>query len=434
MRIEDDVRTALRSLERHAPDPATVLRAARGGGAPRGHATGPRAAFWRRGGVALAAAASVLAVIAASLVLTSGGGAHGRRPAAETAAGRAALASVPPFYIALTGTPGLRQHAVVRATATGAVLATITPPKPYRTFRWLSGASDDHTFVLGAQRYWRIRPGTAGLAAEKRDNDTPVKFFRLRLGPAGQAAQLTALPLPEQLRSGQLAGIGLSPDGSKLAVELSGSGPANAPRDPKIQVITLATGSQREWVWPGSGWLGNFKPIGVPLSWTADGRMLEFQQWTGNNVQVRVLDTTTTGRSLRSSRLVVRSFSRNGVFILSANNTIITPDGTKVVASTERFTARIPTTELRITEFSVSTGKPVRLLDPWQFSGSGAVSRQDVLWTNSSGSTLIVESPPGKDPAGHIVRHGIRPVAGVLTGGQFTPLPKAPQELYDVAW
>jgi hypothetical protein len=418
-------------LEHHAPDPATVLHAARGGDAPRGRATAPRAALWRRGGVALAAAASVLAVIAASLVLTSGGSAQGRRPAAGTAT---ALAGVPLYYVVLNGVPGMRSHAVVRATATGALLATIFPPRPYGAFSWLSGASDDRTFVLAAQRYWRIRPGTAGLAAEKRDNDTPLKFFRLRLGLGGQVAQLTALPLPQQLRSGQLGGIGLSPDGSKLALELRGSGPANAPRNPRIQVITLATGSQREWVWPGSGWLGNFKPIGVPLSWTADGRMLEFQQWTGNNVQVRVLDTTAPGSSLRSSKLVARSLSRDGAFILSANNTMITPDGTKVVASTARFTARIPTTELRITEFSASTGKAVRLLDPWQFSGSGAVSWQNVLWTNSSGSTLIVESPPGTDPAGHFVRHAIGPVAGVLTGGQFTPLPKAPQDLYDVAW
>ena len=30
MRAEDDLRAALSSLERHAPDPATVLQAARG--------------------------------------------------------------------------------------------------------------------------------------------------------------------------------------------------------------------------------------------------------------------------------------------------------------------------------------------------------------------------------------------------------------------
>ncbi len=140
---------------------------------------------------------------------------------------------------------GMQQHAVVRASATGAVLATITAPRPYRTLTWVSGAADDRTFVLAAQRWWRITRGKGGLAAEQRDSDTRVRFFRLRLGPSGRVAQLTTLPLPEKPQAAQLAGIALSPDGSKLAIALHGSGPANAQRDPKIGVISLATGSMR---------------------------------------------------------------------------------------------------------------------------------------------------------------------------------------------
>jgi hypothetical protein len=33
-----------------------------------------------------------------------------------------------------------------------------------------------------------------------------------------------------------------------------------------------------------------------------------------------------------------------------------------------------------------------------------------------------------------VVTRAIDPVAGVLAGGQFTPLPRAPQNLLDVAW
>ena len=86
--------------------------------------------------------------------------------------------------------------------------------------------------------------------------------------------------------------------------------------------------------------------------------------------------------------------------------------------------------ELEIAELSSSTGQAVRILDPWRFKGLGAASWQDVLWTNSSGSTLIVESPPGTDPAGHWITRAIGPVPGVLTGGRFTPLPRAPQNLH----
>ena len=88
-----------------------------------------------------------IAVVAASLAITSGAPA----PAPQTAAARAAaLASVPPYYVALTGYTGnatAHWHAVVRATATGTALATVSPPRPYRTFSWVSGAADDRTFV-----------------------------------------------------------------------------------------------------------------------------------------------------------------------------------------------------------------------------------------------------------------------------------------------
>jgi hypothetical protein len=398
---------------------------------------------WRRAVAPVAAAASVIAVVAASLAIAGSGGSQGQGPGAETPAARAAaLASVPPYYVALTGYSPQPQRAVVRATATGAVLATISAPRPYDAFTSVTGAADDRTFVLSAQRFWRITPGKAGLAAEKRDSDAPVRFFRLRLGSTGRVAQLTALPLPEKPQAAQLAGIGLSPDGSRLAVALRGSGRSNAPRDPKIQVITLAPGAARQWVWPGPGRVGNFTPDGLtpdgmPLSWTADGRLLAFQKWTGNNVELRLLNTTEPGRNLRSAKLVVKFFDRDGAFVLSPfspGNTIITPDGAKMVVPTARNTLRPPTVELEITEFSASTGKAARVLDPWRFKGTGAESRQNVLWTNPSGSTLIVESPPGTDPAGRWIRHVIVPVPGVLTGGQFTPLPKAPQDPLDVAW
>jgi DNA-binding beta-propeller fold protein YncE len=397
--------------------------------------SGWRPGGWRRTVAPVAAAASVIAVVAASLAITGTGGTRGQGPGAETSAARAAaLASVPPYYVALTGNAAEAQHAVVRATATGAVLATITAPRPYTTLTWVSGAADDRTFVLAAQRWWRIAPGKAGLAAENRDGETRVRFFRLRLGPAGRVSRLTAIPsLPSGPRATQLAGIALSPDGAVLAVALHGSGSSDAGRDPEILGINLATGSQREWVWPGTGWVGNFKPMGEPMSWTADGRMLAFQKWTGNNVAVRLLDTTAPGASLRSARLVVRFSSRDGVFTISPVNTIITPDGTKLVVSLARNTLRPATTELRITEFSARTGQAARVLDPWRFKGSVS-SWQDVLWTSSSGSTLIVESPSGTDPQGHWIRHAIEPVPGVLTGGQFTPLPRAPQNLLDVAW
>jgi Sigma-70 region 2 len=315
------------------------------------------------------------------------------------------------------------------ATATGTALATVSPPRPYRTFSWVSGAADDRTFVLASQ------PWVPG-ASPTRNSNEPTKFFLLHFDPATGAAPLTALPITE--REGyRVIGLALSPDGSKLAVLLA------TPHDPqqsrKIQIFTLATGSQHDWTWAGQGWVGTQDSLGQPLSWAADGRTLAFQQWTGEHLDVRLLDTAAAGSSLRSARPAVAVLSSNN----DDSNSLLTPDGRTVIYApaqgTQENTLHPRFRErLNFAEFSASTGKLVRTLDPWWFSlGSGQLPYQQVLWTNSSGGTLIVISPPGASPAGHWVRHSIQPVLGVLTGNHFTPIPGSPtasQNITCVAW
>jgi hypothetical protein len=177
-------------------------------------------------------------------------------------------------------------------------------------------------------------------------------------------------------------------------------------------------------VLPGSGWAGNFKPFGQPFSWTADGRKLAFQQWGGkfnNTAHVRVLDTTAPGGSLLSAKLIVTFPARTGVMSFNLGNTLMTPDGTKIVTATTIYPRQQSGPEqLAITTFSTRTGKVVASEDRFAMpTGS-----QDVLWTSPSGSTLIVTDPRGKQGAS---------VTGVLTGGRFTPLPRAPQT-NQIAW
>jgi hypothetical protein len=393
----------------------------------------PHRGGWARWAAPLAAAASVVAVVAASLAITSGSGSRARAHAPETAAARAAaLASVPPYYVALTGYTGdLTAHwlAVVRATATGTALATVSPPRPYRTFSWVSGAADDRTFVLAAQ------PWVPG-ASPVRNANEPTKFFLLHFDPATGAAPLTALPITEK-QGYRVIGLALSPDGSKLAVVLAT--PHEPQQSREIQVFTLATGSQHDWTWAGRGWVGTQDSFGQPLSWAADGRTLAFQQWTGDHLDVRLLDTAAAGSSLRSARPAVAVLSSSN----DDSNSLLTPDGRTVIyapaqgAQENTLPPRFRE-KLNFAEFSASTGKLVRTLDPWWFSlGSGQLPYQQVLWTNSSGATLIVISPPGASPARHWVRHSIQPVLGVLTGNQFTPIPGSPtasQNITCVAW
>jgi hypothetical protein len=401
----------------------------------------PKGWFFRRRRLAaltpLAAAGAVAVVVIASLLLTSGvhtppGGRAG--PASSTSL----PGGLPPYYLALSNQASPLRHVVIRATATGAALATVSVPRPYGTFMYVSGAADDRTFVLAVQRWWNITSGTRGLPAEHRDNTTTVAFFLLRFDPATRTARLTWLSHVAEPPSFNLGGIGLSPDGSRLALAVrTAVTPDRSGRHgwtgPAIQVVTLATGDMRQWVWPGAGWVGNFKPVGEPLSWTADGRMLAFQKWAGNKAQVRVLDTAAAGTDLRASRLIMKSSSGSGT-VLATGNSLITPDGTAVVAATARYEQHPVRSELQVSEFSTRTGTMTHALAQWRLNHRG-VSWQDVLWTSSSGRNLIVVTPPGTGPIPGTLNRPTGPVAGVLTtGGQFTPLRGMIASASTIAW
>ena len=326
-----------------------------------------------------------------------------------------ALHSVPPYYAALIGAPDAPGHAVIQASATGAVLATVRPPRPYRSFTFVSGAADDRTFVLAAQRWWTVTSGTGGEVAQQRDNTAPVVFFRLRFDPRTRTARLTRLPHVTGPQAAQLAGMALSPDGTRLALDLH---PA------QIRVVTLATGSARQWAWPGSAhstgvWIGNDKPMGQPFSWTADGRTLAFAISTesGGITTVRLLDTTAPGTSLRSARSSVVFLGLGHLKSGPLGITLITPDGSRIVT-----VALAPhSVAAGVTEFSASTGRVVLRRGP---ENSGPP--WDVLWTRSSGSTVIVSAPPTAKSAEAVV--------GVLRGRHFTPLPKAPLNTINISW
>lgn len=152
MRTEDDLRTALRSLDRATPDTGEVLRRVAGragaGTAGRGHRPG------RRLLAGSAAAAAVAAVAIAVALLSSPPHGQGRVSPQD------ALRSVPRYYMALVlDNPKAYEenpfagndYAAIRDTATGRTLAIVRPPKPYISFVGVYDAADDRTFVLAAQ-------------------------------------------------------------------------------------------------------------------------------------------------------------------------------------------------------------------------------------------------------------------------------------------
>lgn len=418
--VEDKVRMALRETgEEIGPHTVPPLRLH---GARHGTRRPRIPGRWGDWLTPLAAAAAVAAVVAASLAISATFHGHARgagtgpapaAPARRAPVGPSAnLHLAPPYFAELTDpTQSQSQEAVVRSTVTGHTLATVTVPRPYNIFTWVSGAADDRTFVLAAQRWWHIGSGQAGLPAQNRDIAAPTAFFRLTFDPGTSAAQLTPLTVPGTIHSDNLAGMAVSPDGTRLALDLRQS----------IVIVTLATGAARTWTWPGNGWIGNWKPFGQPFSWTSGGRYLAFQQWDDTRPDVmhlRVLDTAAAGTSLTAARVIV-SFPVANV----TGNTFLTPDGTRVVAATAFR-------DIQITEYSARTGQPVLGADRFNSAaGNREILWQEVFWAGPHGGALVIG-----DPRGRKTQYGPGNILGVLSGNRFTPIPHGADRSIQIAW
>jgi hypothetical protein len=363
----------------------------------------------------LAAAAAVVIVIAASVAAASwfarpGNGRSGSPGVLKQVAPAGSYAGVPAYYVAIEG-PSL---AVVRATATGATLARITTRTP---FVGVTGAADDRTFVLDAQRQ------AGGPAAQS-------KFYLLRLSTSGAEASFTPLALPALPGGTVVTGLALSPDGSKLAVEVD-SGTNRQPGLLEIGVYTLVTGAFRTWSAHGSGnpvdpfgFTGSGVDGSQTISW-ADSGTLAFDWRNQSYIGVRLLDTTASGDNLiADSRLAVieANLTSPGAALpgLSSGppdyvsqcvtDSIISLDGSAIVCGYTTTTNTNETTT-GFVRYSTSTGQPMPLLSAFQFHGQ-APGDISLYWTDSTGKVLV---------GGILAPGGVR--VGVINGETFTPLP-----------
>jgi hypothetical protein len=414
--LEDRLRTELRAESRLIAEgtiPALSLpgqdghrAAGRGRPAPGLVRRGAAPRRWPGWLAPLAAAAAVVGVIIASLAISGliGRGHAGSGPANPSSV----YAKVPRYFVAI---PEVSGRAVVGATATGAVLETVAPPKPHEVFTWVAAAGDGRTFVLGASP--RLRRGEAVPAPR------PVTFYRLALGRSGHPGRLVPLPIPTE--TAIISGLALSPDGSKLAVTYL---PPHGQTGSKIEVFSLATGAGREWVWPGRGTIGSVViEVGSGgLQWEADNRTLMFELTTrtsdGWPAQLYLLDTATPGGSLlASSRPIPVPTAELGLqhnrkrYIVGMP--LITGDGTKLVASFYHQEAPPKVFGFTITEFSVRTGKPIKVLYQKR-TGTEAASTA-AYWVNTHGTAMIAVRGP---------------VFGIQTPTSFTPLPPSTQRLF----
>jgi len=425
--LEDALRTAFRAKAAQIPSVPPPLRL---DALPDHGRPDPRRTPWgspgrRRLLAGLGAAAAVTAVAIGTVVASSSAPhrpGQGTRPAG----------TLPAYYVALTNHgPRASFHtiAVVRSSRTGAVLASLQAPAPYRDFVGVSGAADDRTFVLEASNW------------QRNSLNPHVRFYLLRITPgatqpAGRAS-LRGLDLRLPSPYNAIRAMALSPDGHSLAVVAYPVAAVHDPGTPdptRIIVYDLATGSSRTWTdqdcrdncSPAGNLAGNFTMD--TIGWTADGGHLGFALLTGasGQVQFRLLNVRADGGSVLAGSQPVPLRAAPGVLggvnpraaIWGAS--LLTPAGNAVIidASNAQSNAQ-PWPPQTLLQYSARTGALQAVLGQRPTTpGNAAI---EVLWSSPDGSTLLVTGLHGKDSA------------GVLHRGRYTAIPWSGQ-LLSAAW
>jgi hypothetical protein len=368
---------------------------------------------------------AVLAVIAGVLAVGQAAPTSHRAPPAVGMVQR----GIPGYYVALDsmgrpiGEP--LSKATVRVTATGAVIARISAPRPYLGFIAVTGAANDRTFVLLAHA--RTNPFTGQI---------PERFFLLRIDPdapsATARARLTALPARDipggqnasDLMNGEeVATMALSPDGRSLATILT-VGNLN-----RLYVENLATGTTRSWVWNGCGGCDPIAlsnpvmglAIGAPaLSWASDGSSVVFTFMDNHpsiSYQLRLIHLSAQGSNILPSST---PFAFNAP-VTPWRQAVMTSDGKTVLMAFWTPAGYNPPGSLSLVRISTVTGQVATINTLPMTPGYTAVVADTILWTNDNGSTvLIADARPGR-------------TLGVYRGSKYTPLPW-PADAVTAAW
>jgi hypothetical protein len=299
-RVRDD---RLRPLPARKPDPGAERKAR-------------RRQVWRAWLIPVAAAASVALVIGLVLAVTRHATPTQQQPANQQT-------PLPGYFVRIA--PGGETPPIeVQSVSTGAVIATVRPPKPPRggalTVGAVAAAPDDRTFYV---EYGLVSPNI---------NVTQTWILTFSITGSGSVTPLTMVKgglLSHQPPALQTwGGLAVSPDGSKLALTVDSSdhiSNTSPGYSDKIIVLDLRTGQRT--VWQG-GLYRPGKQFSIPdLSWSADGRSLVFLgQWCDPAGQGTTCDGTSgpggyhdaqvwllsaaDGGSLDRGRLLLRQSAR----------------------------------------------------------------------------------------------------------------------------
>jgi hypothetical protein len=406
--VEDQIRAAIRAKAETLREVQPLRLPSEPGGQPGpGSGTQPRRARRLRPWIVPVTAAAAVIALAISLVLVRDipNGRVVSPPRPTPASG-----GVPRYYAALIpqGKGITWNEVIVNDTFTGARLATVKPPHG-STFTVVTAAADDRTFVVTAAPIYK--PPGAYVAHSW--------WYLLRIAPGTSSpARLTRLAIPD-LRVLNFDAVALSSSGRELAV-----GFAQSMSSPvQLRIYSVTTGKlERAWstrdktVFGGAR--GGWPATNTALTWVDDDRALAFSTQSrgfdrGKDEEVthetlRLLDKSAGGGDLIADSRVIWSAQsvtslRSGSSQLSCGSTggnpMLTADGKTIVCAAAK-NANPPTSANRLTVpvrwtlawLRYSTSSPTVARTVAQFSVEASLLNPpgvDLLWTDSSGGTLI---------------------------------------------
>ncbi len=430
MSVEDRVRAATRARTALVRDVRPLDLPAVPGHAPPGR----RWVAW----AAPAAAAVAVAAIAVSLATL-----HPMPDAPASPAAAALSGTLPRYYAALDNPSGPitqvlnhQQQTPVSVRVgddrTGKLVATVKPPDG-ETFAGLTGAADDRTFVVAAERF-PVEPLMA--------TANPVAWYLVRLTPGrAHPVTLTRLPIPGEPAGSQVSAIALAPGGRELAVMFQRNVWSGKTGPLMIRLYSLATGTAvRTWTVDTKGFPAGFgwywgRYSNTALTWLNGGRTLAVTYGTNNssggppftygftNVTIRTVDAgIPSGNLLGVSKILFRVPNGIGRAGSGCDTVQLTGDGKTVLCgedggNTEKRSAAYAP---KFVAYSVATGRS-RLL--YQLKGAYQLGLGDVLWANPTGSTLLGAVYAGTTwPRPGVKQGPVYQAVGLLTKGVFKPV------------
>jgi hypothetical protein len=311
------------------------------------------------GGAAAAAIIAVAIPATIGIVGHTPGPAAGHRPAG--------LVGGPKFFAGVAEKPPGRNPAAtvvnIYRSATGRVVGSIRPPKPYRDFVAVSRLGGDRTFLAAVITGFSQSACTSHL-------------FRFSIDRQGHPSGLTPLSVP-QVTTGQVAELVSSADGKTLAFTVSGCAPGQ-----EIGMINLATRQTTTWIVPHHA----HQPVSFgSLSLTKNGSRLGFVIGSairpGGLTNAYVLPTDSpSGPLMRHARKVLHV--PTGVFRVVLSN-----NGSQAYVETQSAS---PGGAVVLSQYSTTTGHRVRLI--CHLSPGGRFLTEFSVTVDAAGKHLLAYS------------------------------------------